>query len=402
MRVIPGYLQPAKPDAAASPLVAYALDGLRRCWMPEHGRYSCRYVFDGAHPGNQSVPASDIFYTLNVLLGLSQLAGAGGGAVADVETTYRQCCRGLAAPGLKPYAYGMALWAGAALGIEPPGPLIDRAVAIIADRHHLTTLSAQDIGMLACGCVALAAREGAPWRGLANRLVEHLRDCQHPRTQLFLNSGAGWRLSFSSFASQVYSLLALYQFGEATGADWAIRLANGAAARVIASQGGRGEWPWFYCVPGGRVADFYEVYSVHQYGMAPAFLQHAARHGVPDAGAALVRGFEWLFGDNEMGVSMLRPAESMFYRSQRRCYEDGWPWRRAVRSLTNALLARADAPPRHRRLMLRRECRSYELGWILWSFGGRADYPELTDRPEFAAGPIAVAAPCPDRAGRAN
>ena len=25
------------------------------------------------------------------------------------------------------------------------------------------------------------------------------------------------------------------------------------------------------------------------------------------------------------------------------------------------------------------------LGWILWSFGGRPDYPELTDRPEFAA-----------------
>jgi hypothetical protein len=31
------------------------------------------------------------------------------------------------------------------------------------------------------------------------------------------------------------------------------------------------------------------------------------------------------------------------------------------------------------------EVRSYELGWILWSFGGRRDFPELTDRPEFTA-----------------
>ena len=32
---------------------------------------------------------------------------------------------------------------------------------------------------------------------------------------------------------------------------------------------------------------------------------------------------------------------------------------------------------------LRLECRSYELGWILWSFGQRSDLPELTDNPAF-------------------
>ena len=31
------------------------------------------------------------------------------------------------------------------------------------------------------------------------------------------------------------------------------------------------------------------------------------------------------------------------------------------------------------------ECRPYEFGWLLWSFGGRSDYPELTQRAEFAA-----------------
>ena len=35
----------------------------------------------------------------------------------------------------------------------------------------------------------------------------------------------------------------------------------------------------------GSVLDFYEIYSVHQYGMAPAFLERAECHGVTDARA---------------------------------------------------------------------------------------------------------------------
>ena len=34
-------------------------------------------------------------------------------------------------------------------------------------------------------------------------------------------------------------------------------------------------------------------------------------------------------------------------------------------------------------LELRLECRSYELGWILWSFGQRSDFPELTHNEMF-------------------
>jgi hypothetical protein len=34
-------------------------------------------------------------------------------------------------------------------------------------------------------------------------------------------------------------------------------------------------------------------------------------------------------------------------------------------------------------LELRLECRSYELGWILWSFGRRSDLPEITHSEVF-------------------
>ncbi len=238
--------------------------------------------------------------------------------------------------------------------------------------------------MLLSRSTAMALKRSAQWRRAAEMLATHLRTHYHdPSSHIFYNQGVGYRRSFSSFASQAYSILALYQFGE-TFDRCAIDLANKAAARMIALQGPRGEWGWFYYVPRAQIVDFYEIYSVHQHGMAPAFLHHAVAHGVPGAREALVKGFRWLFGDNEMGVAMLRPGERMFYRSQARDGELASARRRGRRSIVNAALGRSDRVGNHRGLMRRRECRSYELGWILWSFGRRSDYPELTERPEFA------------------
>ena len=388
--------RPAAARLPESALVSYALKGLRRCWMPEQGRYSHIYRLDAPEPANQSVPQSDAFYTLNVLLGLSRLGEYDGGELPDLRQTYEGCCGEAGNPKLRTYAYGMALWAGAQLGIAPPGPVVDRVLALVADRRALARLTAQDVGMLVSGTTALMVAEGGAWRPVADTLIEHLRQHYYnPATGMFYNQAAGVRRLFSSFASQVYSILALYHYGEAFGADWAIRIANGAARRMIALQGPSGEWPWFYYVPGGRVIDFYEIYSVHQHGMAPAFLRHAVEHGVPGAREALVKGFGWLFGDNAMGASMLRPAEGMFYRSQVRAGELDTAWPRVRRSVTNAALRRSDAVDPHRRLVLRKECRSYELGWIVWSFGGRTDYPELTQRPEFAPSLPSPALPPP-------
>jgi hypothetical protein len=287
-------------------------------------------------------------------------------------------------PRLRTYAYGMALWTGATLGFSPPDRLIDHVTTFLASSPALDTMKAQDIGMLASGMTAMTLKEGGQWRGRADMLVERLRRYYYSsRHNLFYNQPKGFRRNFSSFASQVYSMLALYQYGEAFGADWAIQLAKETSRRIISLQGPLGEWAWFYYVPGGRIVDFYEVYSVHQHGMAPAFLHHAVKHEVAGARAALINGFSWLFGRNEMDISMLRPTENMFYRSQLRQGELKTSWKRGLRSVINVTLGRNDAVTHHRGLILREECRSYELGWILWSFGDRSDYPELTDRSEF-------------------
>jgi hypothetical protein len=369
----------ARP-AAGRRLLSYAIEGLRRSWMPDVERYSYRFRFDLPESENESIPERDAFYTLNVLLGLSQVPTADREyEYLDIRSTYQGCCDALRSPTARTYMLGMALWAGAKLNIEPPGHSLDKLRAISTDPRAMGRSTAQDIGMLLSGVTALKRRAAA--ETLATHLRRHY---YHPSSHVFHNQGVGYRRQFSSFASQVYPILSLYQFGEAYGRDWAIDFANKAATRMIGLQGRRGEWGWFYYVPRGRVVDYYEVYSVHQHGMAPAFLHHAVAHGVAGAREALVRGFQWLFGDNEMGVSMLRPSERMFYRSQARDGELDGTLARAGRSIVNAALGRSDTVENHRRLVLRRECRSYELGWILWSFGGRNDYPELTERAEFA------------------
>jgi hypothetical protein len=68
------------PDSSQdSPLVRYALRGLERCWLSEHGCWSHIYHLDGRASPNESLRRSDVFYTLNVLLGMSRIKEVPGG-----------------------------------------------------------------------------------------------------------------------------------------------------------------------------------------------------------------------------------------------------------------------------------------------------------------------------------
>jgi hypothetical protein len=386
-----------------TPLVAYALRGLGHCWMPEHGRWSHRHHLDGRDPPNESLPPSDIYYSLNVLLGLARLGGAEAARarqlfppLAAALLALPDRSAGWALPLLggpdlallragwrvRRYSLGMALWAAAELDVAVPGALMDRVRALLAEPGALRAATAQEVGLLLSGLAAQGRRDAA-LLAAARPLRDLLLARFVARSGLLFDAGAGPRRGLSSFASQVYGAMALFQADAAWGDPAARAAASACVARLIALQGPRGEWPWFFHAPSGRVLDFYEVYAVHQHGMAPALLHHAIAAGVPGARAALVRGFEWLFGGNEMGVSMLRPERGLILRSQARA---GLAGRRDARFATAAWRAATGGSGRlsGQGLRLTLETRSYELGWTLFSFGGRADFPELTGRPEFS------------------
>ncbi len=369
-----------------SSIIRYATLGLRRCYMPRAGLWSHKYHLDGRPQPNESVPHSDGYYSLNVLLGFARNPEIVAGEPYDLESIFRAATRSLLSHRARNYAFGMVLWAGAELGFDVPPNILAKARELNGNPAAAVRWTAQDIGLMLSGAVAQSRFDPA-WCRSATSLRDVILTSFRAPGGLFFDCGAGLRSYFASFASQVYSCLGLYQYGEAMDDPLAIAAANACVTQLIARQGRRGEWPWFFAPGRGTVVDFYEVYAVHQHGMAPAILQHAIKHGVPGAREALVKGFVWLFGDNELGRTMLRPELHLFYRSQRRSGISGSRAARGLRALTNAALNRNDeiGASRGAGPTLSMEVRSYELGWILWSFGGRRDFPELTERPEFTA-----------------
>jgi hypothetical protein len=378
------YLQnlsaPEEMQSSNGALVNFALRGLQRCWMPELGRWSHIYHLDGRNQPNQSLPHSDVFYTLNVLVGLSRVPQHS----IDVKEVFERNAAKLTVLPVRKYAFGTALWAGAELGLELPAEVSASVQSLLASPENWKSFLAQDLGMLLIGAVAQARRDPKKWSPIAANLFSFLLQGYHSPSSLFFNSIHEPRRRFSSFATQTYLTLASYCYGDFAGDKKAISIANSATEKLIELQGPNGEWPWFFDSNSGRVLDYYEVYSVHQYGMAPAFLEWAERLGAAGAREALIKGFRWVLGENQLSVPMIIPELSLSIRSQVRKGElDTKRWRvlRAVRNAALGLNGELVAPEN---IVLRRECRSYELGWILWSFGSRTDLPQLTEYPLFS------------------
>jgi hypothetical protein len=218
-------------------------------------------------------------------------------------------------------------------------------------------------------------------------MFQFVKDRFYGGAGLFFDAPFGLRRRFASFATQTYLSIACYHYGEFTGDSSAITMANTCVRKLIELQGPRGEWPWFFDAESGRVVDFYEVYSVHQYGMAPALLELAERFDVDRARDALVRGFRWVLGQNQLGRSMLVPKLSLSIRSQVRKRELRSKIPRMVRAAKHAYLGGISDLIDSAGVGLRLECRSYELGWILWSFGRRGDLPEITNHEAFRWAP---------------
>jgi hypothetical protein len=374
-------------DASRSnlnPLTRYALAGLRHCWDDRYGRWSYKYHLDGRSEPNEFRPEFDLYYSMNVLLGLAKVVPSARPADFDVAPQILNLlCSALPRYPVRNGAWGMALWAAAELGVDVPATAADRLRVLAADPASLAPWTAQDVGLSLSGTTAQMLHDSS-WTPLAQGLRDLLMSRFRGPGALFRDSGAGLRRHIATFATQVYAALSLYQFGSVANDDEALAAANRCVEKVIDLQGPNGEWPWFFAITNDSIADPYEVYSVHQHGMAPALLHEAERRGVRRARAAIEHGFAWIFGRNDLGLSMLVPSRHVIYRSHSRC---GLQRLREIRLLRSAAASvrKSGWPQTPPLLQLTREMRSYEFGWLLWSFAARTDYPELTNHHEFIA-----------------
>src|SRR3954466_1961952 len=130
-----------------SPLTAYGLAGLRCCWMPELGCWSHKYHLDGRPVPNESRPHSDLYYSMNVLLGLARVRPALAGEAYQVPDLLRSLLQAATRHPMRNGAWGMALWAAAELDLDTPAVAVERIRDLTADQSRLVGWTAQDLGL---------------------------------------------------------------------------------------------------------------------------------------------------------------------------------------------------------------------------------------------------------------
>jgi hypothetical protein len=177
----------------------------------------------------------------------------------------------------------------------------------------------------------------------------------------------GYRAHVGCFADQVYPIQALARAGD----DEALKIADAAAARICDVQGEGGQWWWHYDARTGGVVEGFPVYSVHQHAMAPMALLDLADAGGTSHVDAILRGLRWMTDPAETDVPLILDELGVTWRKVAR--QDPKKAVRGVRAMTTRMrpdwrLTSLDRvfPP----AAIDRECRPYELGWLLFTWLG--------------------------------
>ena len=173
------------------------------------------------------------------------------------------------------------------------------------------------------------------------------------------------RSRIGSFADQVYPIYAFARFAQAYQFDEALKLALQCGDAICALQGSLGQWWWHYDSGSGKVVQRYPVYSVHQHGMAPLALYALGEVSKRNFFEPIRKGLRWIVAGNELESDLRDEADLLVWR----CIFPANKYRASVRDLARFVSTQSEAAPND--LRIRKECRPYELGWLLYAFSSR-------------------------------
>jgi hypothetical protein len=300
-------------------------------------------------------------YTLMCLLGLQRARRAGLDVPVAPAELLRLAVDEIGSPEMTLGDLGLLLWADARDGWR----WHDKVAFTI---HGRIGAGFPDVeGLELAWVVTGAAESGADL--LLDDSLERLLRRVDPASGLIRHHDAGWRARFPNFATQIYGVLAL-TIAASRGRDHVLSAARRTADRLIELQRPDGGWPWIYDTRSGRVVEPYELYSVHQDGMAPmALLELSEVSGEPRYREAALRGVEWIFGRNDLGRTLLDRDAGILYRSIRR--RRGFD--RGLLYLNTAGAMAGGAPFAAKRwgIEVNPTDRPYHLGWVLEAWSGR-------------------------------
>jgi hypothetical protein len=342
----------------AERLVEPALDALTRMLLPS-GLFCWELVEGEPAPRGESVR-----YTLIVLLGLLRAREAGLSVPIEPERLRDEVDRALARPEVTPGDFGLRLWVESRADTGATTRLVAALDESLRANDGLAAREGLELAWIVTGLALTDAGDGGG-RPLLGQALDQLISGNQAPSGLFRHFGnQGFRRRFPNFATQIYSVLALALVARAGLDDRALPAARRAADRLLGLQLRDGGWPWLFDAERGGVVERYEVYSVHQHGMAPMTLHELSDvAGDERYASAADRGLQWLFGANDLGQDMVPLDRGMTYRSirRRRPLDRGWLY---LNTGLSAAIGRPRAG-RARALEVNRTCRPYELGWLV-------------------------------------
>ncbi len=174
-----------------------------------------------------------------------------------------------------------------------------------------------------------------------------------------------------TFANHTYGSYALSLHAARTGDVAAAEAARRCVEAVCAGQGERGQWWWMVDTKTGRWVDRYPVYAVHQHAMGPFCFWAARDLTKVNLAEHFRRGLDWLFGENELGESLVQEELGLVWRAIQRADSNsdgdyGVPLNtlRRRRMVGLGLGPLQYRYPMTERLVLLREARAYAFGWM--------------------------------------
>lgn len=364
----------AADSAQVQLLLHGSVENLLGTWNQEAVRFPGVSRLEGARIVNQYEHPVAVRYTLNSLLGLIEAGRCGRLAVTEPEALAMARAFVSRASERVTLSGDRGMFLMLLCALETPASQLRARTRELRTvlRDGLPTLTVQDVAWLLWGA-AEAARAGIA------QAEDVVREAYAILTGRLLNgssslprhSGRWYRRRIVSFGAIAYYLRAVHEAAVTLDDPGAADLFARGVARLIELQGPMGEWPWMIDCRTARPFDFYPVFAVHQDSMAMLFLHPALDRGLPGAERAIERSLAWDFGNNELGIKMFVEQPFFAYRSIERA-ERAPRARRYGRSL----VARAESRPARpdaRMPRLNSECRSYHLGWILYSWSNRRE-----------------------------
>jgi hypothetical protein len=346
-------------------LTAFAIGELPGMRLDD-GLYCLEVHADQMRPLGRSVR-----YSVMVALGLLRARAAGYDVGVDVDELVDLILSERDDPELKPGDAGLLLWLDRRAGREHASALLSHIDRRLGQAGGLEAREGMEVAWIAIGASEAVAQglHGHAERTLASARAELL---SRRGPSGLLRHTAGWRGRFPNFATQIYGTLALSMLGRRGDAE-ALAAARRVGDVLLSLQRADGGWPWIFDVVRGRVTEPYEVYAVHQDAMAPMGLFELFEACGDDRyRAAAVRGLDWIYGRNDLGVSMLDRDRRILYRSIRRKQ----PLDRAVLALNTAgsYVGMPVGAGWRGRLEINPTDRPYHLGWVLEAWAGRDGY----------------------------